>query len=159
MQPRAVIFDLDGTLTQPLLDFDLIRAEIGLGPGPILEQLSALTQAERDRAETILRRHEITAIAPLSTGEIAVLQANGLLQRYNGTKLDPVIAGIVSIAALPGGAVAALPLNGALQSYDGQGWKALDYLVTSFSVISVWIKGSSVLDRLKLPCIDGLSAV
>jgi len=31
--PRAVIFDLDGTLTEPLLDFDAMRAEIGLAPG------------------------------------------------------------------------------------------------------------------------------
>ena len=28
--PRAVIFDLDGTLTEPVLDFDAMRAEIGL---------------------------------------------------------------------------------------------------------------------------------
>ena len=42
-RPRAVIFDLDGTLTEPVLDFDAIRAEIGLPPGlPILEQLEAL---------------------------------------------------------------------------------------------------------------------
>jgi len=57
-----VIFDLDGTLTEPLLDFDLIRAEIGLQPGPILEQLVGLGEEERARAEVILRRHEITAI-------------------------------------------------------------------------------------------------
>ena len=62
MRPRAVIFDLDGTLTEPLLDFDLIRTEIGLPPGPILEQLVALGAEERARAEVILRRHEITAI-------------------------------------------------------------------------------------------------
>ena len=38
--PRAVIFDLDGTLTEPVLDFDAMRAEIGLPEGvPILEQL------------------------------------------------------------------------------------------------------------------------
>ena len=57
-----MIFDLDGTLTEPLLDFDLIRAEIGLLPGPILEQLVGLTVAEQARAEVILRRHEIAAI-------------------------------------------------------------------------------------------------
>ncbi len=69
--PRAVIFDLDGTLTRPLLDFDAIRAEIGLRPRlPILEQLAAGDDALRARAEPILRRHENDAIdrATLSDG-------------------------------------------------------------------------------------------
>ncbi|HEX3904282.1 MAG TPA: HAD family hydrolase [Polyangia bacterium] len=62
--PRAVIFDLDGTLADSLLDFDAIRAEIGLSPGlPILEQLADATPAERARAEEIMRRHELTAVA------------------------------------------------------------------------------------------------
>jgi HAD superfamily hydrolase (TIGR01509 family) len=61
--PRAVIFDLDGTLTQPLLDFDAMRAEIGLPPGPILEQLAHADAATQARAEEILRRHEREAIA------------------------------------------------------------------------------------------------
>ena len=57
--PRAVIFDLDGTLADSLLDFDAIRAEIGLAPGlPILEQLADVDAAARDRAEIIMRRHE-----------------------------------------------------------------------------------------------------
>jgi HAD superfamily hydrolase (TIGR01509 family) len=76
LQPRAVIFDLDGTLTEPLLDFDLIRAEIGLHPGPILEQLTGLDAEERARAEAILRRHEITAIeqAVLADGCVELLE-------------------------------------------------------------------------------------
>jgi phosphoglycolate phosphatase-like HAD superfamily hydrolase len=62
--PRAVIFDMDGTLTEPLLDFDAIRAEIGLQPGlPILEQLAAGDEALRARGEEIMRRHERDAIA------------------------------------------------------------------------------------------------
>ena len=62
--PRAVIFDLDGTLTEPVLDFDAMRAEIGLLPGvPILEQLEQLDAAERARAEAIMLRHERAAIA------------------------------------------------------------------------------------------------
>ena len=61
---RAVIFDLDGTLADSLLDFDAIREEIGLRPGePILEQLADATPEERARAEEIMRRHERTAIA------------------------------------------------------------------------------------------------
>ena len=63
MKPRAVIFDLDGTLTEPLLDFDAMRAEIGLSPGPILEQLAHADAATRARAEEILRHHEREAIA------------------------------------------------------------------------------------------------
>jgi HAD superfamily hydrolase (TIGR01509 family) len=61
--PRAVIFDLDGTLTEPLLDFDAMRAEIGLRPGlPILEQLAEGDDELRARAEVVLRRHEREAI-------------------------------------------------------------------------------------------------
>ena len=75
MEPRAVIFDLDGTLTEPLLDFDAIRTEIGLGPGPILEQLAGATAEEQARAEVILRRHELTAIeqAVLADGALELL--------------------------------------------------------------------------------------
>jgi HAD superfamily hydrolase (TIGR01509 family) len=62
--PRAVIFDLDGTLTQPLLDFDAMRREIGLRPGlPILEQLAEGDAALRARGEEVMRRHERDAIA------------------------------------------------------------------------------------------------
>jgi len=61
--PSAVIFDLDGTLTEPLLDFDAMRAEIGLPPGPILEQLAHADAATQARADEILRRHEREAIA------------------------------------------------------------------------------------------------
>jgi HAD superfamily hydrolase (TIGR01509 family) len=63
IRPRAVIFDLDGTLTEPLLDFDAMRAEIGLRPGlPILEQLEEADAETRARADDILRRHERDAI-------------------------------------------------------------------------------------------------
>ena len=62
--PRAVIFDLDGTLADSLLDFDAIREEIGLRPGlPILEQLADADPATVARAEVIMRRHERDAIA------------------------------------------------------------------------------------------------
>jgi HAD superfamily hydrolase (TIGR01509 family) len=74
--PRAVIFDLDGTLTEPLLDFDAIRLEIGLTPGlPILEQLAAGDDALRARGEAIMRRHEREAIrcATLADGCLALL--------------------------------------------------------------------------------------
>jgi HAD superfamily hydrolase (TIGR01509 family) len=40
--PKAVIFDMDGTITRPYLDFARIKREIGAGDGPILEFLATL---------------------------------------------------------------------------------------------------------------------
>lgn len=74
--PRAVIFDLDGTLVEPILDFDLMRDEIGLAPGlPILEQLAEADEETRARAEVVMRRHELAAIAQatLSDGCLQLL--------------------------------------------------------------------------------------
>lgn len=54
----AVIFDMDGTITRPTLDFPGIRAEIGLAE-PLLENMLALPHGPaRDRAFAILERHE-----------------------------------------------------------------------------------------------------
>ena len=54
----AIIFDMDGTLTRPTLDFPAIRSEIGL-PEPLLESMLALDPGPaRDRAFAILERHE-----------------------------------------------------------------------------------------------------
>lgn len=54
----AIIFDLDGTLTRPYLDFDAIRTEIGLPSGPILEGIERLPETERCRAHAILANRE-----------------------------------------------------------------------------------------------------
>jgi len=71
----AVIFDLDGTLTKPILDFDDIRYEIGGIEGPILEALPSLPDERRRRAEAILERHEREAAqqAVLYEGAVEVL--------------------------------------------------------------------------------------
>jgi len=64
IRPRAMIFDLDGTLVETNLDFDAMRAEIGLRPSlPILEQLEGADAVLRARAEEIMRRHERAGIA------------------------------------------------------------------------------------------------
>ena len=72
MKIKAVIFDLDGTITAPYLDFDKIRTEIGLDPdaGPLLEEMGKMTGADRKRAEEILYKHEHLAIeySVLNTG-------------------------------------------------------------------------------------------
>ena len=56
--PRAILFDMDGTLTQPLLDFDQIRRDMGIGNGPILESLKKMSGVEKITAEKILHDHE-----------------------------------------------------------------------------------------------------
>lgn len=55
---RAVIFDMDGTLTQSSLDFDQIRKEVGLRDEPILEAMRRMEPEGRARTEATLLRHE-----------------------------------------------------------------------------------------------------
>ena len=64
MPIKAVIFDLDGTITQPYFDFDIIREEIGLpkDSGPVLESMEKMTQQQREKAEEILYYHEQKAV-------------------------------------------------------------------------------------------------
>jgi HAD superfamily hydrolase (TIGR01509 family) len=82
MRPRAVIFDLDGTLTEPILDFDAMRAEIGLRPGlPILEQLAEADDELRARADLILRRHERDAMARATLTDGCALLLGHLRER------------------------------------------------------------------------------
>ena len=64
MAIKAVIFDLDGTLTQPFLNFDVIRDEMGLAPdgGPILEAMETMTPVQLEHANAVLRVHEERAV-------------------------------------------------------------------------------------------------
>ncbi len=64
MQIKAVIFDLDGTITQPFFNFDDIREEIGLArdSGPLLESMEKMTTQQRKDAERILDYHERKAV-------------------------------------------------------------------------------------------------
>ena len=61
MRPKAILFDMDGTITEPLLDFPRIKAEMGIGSRPILEALAAMRDEERARAEAVLLGHECDA--------------------------------------------------------------------------------------------------
>lgn len=68
MSIKTVIFDLDGTITEPVLDFDLIRREIGIEQESIslLEAMESMSESQRTAAMTILERHEDQA-AEIST--------------------------------------------------------------------------------------------
>ncbi|MCG8406121.1 MAG: HAD family hydrolase [Phycisphaerales bacterium] len=82
---RIVIFDMDGTLTRPNLDFDRIREEIGLGieDEPILEAMSRMTPGDRARTQAILQRHEDKAAAesqlqPGAAEVVSTVRASGI---------------------------------------------------------------------------------
>ncbi len=64
MSIKAVIFDLDGTITQPYFDFDVIREEMGLdrNSGPVWESMEKMSPKQRRDAEQILHFHEERAV-------------------------------------------------------------------------------------------------
>ena len=64
MAIRAVIFDLDGTITRPFIDFEAIRRDMGLSKdaGPILEAMELMPEDQRQRAWEVLRTHEDRAV-------------------------------------------------------------------------------------------------
>ena len=72
MSVKAVIFDLDGTITAPFFDFDKIRQEMGMAPdaGPVWEAMEKMTPQQRKRAEKILHFYEQSAVteSTLNTG-------------------------------------------------------------------------------------------
>jgi len=61
--PKAILFDMDGTITEPMLDFPKIKREMGIGNLPILEALAGMSPDERKAAEAVLHRHEERAAA------------------------------------------------------------------------------------------------
>ena len=85
MSIKAVIFDLDGTITQPYFDFDAIREEIGLArdSGPLLESMEKMNPQLRRKTEKILFIHEQKAVieSKLNAGAkqtMSALRASGI---------------------------------------------------------------------------------
>ena len=85
MQIKAVIFDLDRTITQPFFNFDDIREEIGLArdSGPLLESMEKMTAQQRKNAEKILHYHEQKAVTesklnPNAKRTLSALRAAGI---------------------------------------------------------------------------------
>src|SRR5687768_3851587 len=62
--PRALLFDMDGTLTEPALDFPAIKAAMGIPvTPPILEALAEMSPDARAAAEALLHEYEDRAAA------------------------------------------------------------------------------------------------
>lgn len=82
-RPAAVLFDMDGTLTEPMLDFPRIKREMGIGERPILEAMADMSAEERAAAEVVLHRHEeeaarLSRLNPGCREVLALLDAQGV---------------------------------------------------------------------------------
>lgn len=74
----GVVFDMDGTLTVPALDFRVIRGDIGLPPdGDIIELIESMPEDDRRRAWEIIGRHERRLMREnrLQSGVVELLDA------------------------------------------------------------------------------------
>ncbi|MFW6133053.1 MAG: HAD family hydrolase [Planctomycetota bacterium] len=98
---EAVIFDMDGTLVEPLLNFDAIRTELDIPAGAgILEALERMPQQQRQAARRRLRAHELAAARqakemPAATDTVRALQRAGvktaLLTRNDREAMETVL--------------------------------------------------------------------
>lgn len=147
----AVIFDLDGTLTKPYLDFDAIRGELLIEQGPILEAIAKMDAGARHAAEVILLRHEWEAAknAPLYEGAVetvAECRAKGfgvaILTRNARAVVDYILAehGFVFDAirtredgAIKPSAEPVLSICRQLEADPSRSWMVGDYL---FDILS-----------------------
>lgn len=59
---KAVLFDMDGTLTQPLIDWREVRRQLAVPEGAsIMDQIESLDGDQRQEAELLLKRIEYQA--------------------------------------------------------------------------------------------------
>ncbi len=65
MEIKGIIFDMDGTLTVPVLDFRQIRRELDIGEdaGDLVEVINRRSEAEQQEAWALIERHEEVAAA------------------------------------------------------------------------------------------------
>jgi len=98
---RGIIFDMDGTLTEPHIDFQALRRELGVMVGDIVDHLKSVDDAERRRLESILHRIEEDAAvnATLQPGAAELLDKLrargiklGLLTRNSRKSVETVLA-------------------------------------------------------------------
>ena len=63
MAIKGVIFDMDGTITEPFFDFVKIKAEAGIGDVDMLDYLATASAAERERVQAIMTKFEDAGVA------------------------------------------------------------------------------------------------
>ncbi|HEY0009020.1 MAG TPA: HAD family hydrolase [Tepidisphaeraceae bacterium] len=82
--PKAVLFDMDGTLTSDCLQWDHLRADLGVKVDEaILEAIHRMNASDRAHAEAILHKHEYESacrseLAPCCHELLQWLDARGI---------------------------------------------------------------------------------
>ena len=97
---RGIIFDMDGTLTKPKVDFAAIEREIGAKVGFIIDYAERSSPEERTRALSILERFEAQAAteSELNEGVLEMLEflskkklKKAILTRNSRKSVDTVL--------------------------------------------------------------------
>jgi HAD superfamily hydrolase (TIGR01509 family) len=145
---RAVLFDFDGTLTEPgTLDFDRVRKELGCSAGqPVLEFISKLPSKEAQDAHHRLDRFEMEAAARSRPNR----GAQGLIEYLRSTALP---FGIVSRNSRRS-------ILRALQNFDFLFPSQLDVLISRDDNVAVKPAPEPILfaaERLGIPAAQILS--
>ncbi len=99
MKIRGVIFDMDGTITAPYLDFAGLKAAAGIGEVDVIEYLQSVRGKEYERIHSLLLKFEADGVAKarLNRGARTVLRflarqkiPTGLLTRNSRVSVDGV---------------------------------------------------------------------
>lgn len=97
---RGIIFDMDGTITKPKVDFAAIEREIGAKVGFIIDYAERSSPEERTRALSILERFEAQAAieSELNEGVLEMLEflskkklKKAILTRNSRKSVDTVL--------------------------------------------------------------------
>ncbi len=98
--PKAILFDMDGTLTQDTIDFELIRQDLGFGQVPILETIRNLPGQAKALAEQKLLKWEshFASLSELNAGCLDLLDwlsarsiATALITRNTRSSVQTVL--------------------------------------------------------------------
>lgn len=87
MKIRGVIFDMDGTITEPFFDFLKIKEEAGIGDVDMLDYLATASATERERVQAIMTKFEDAGVAEAKLNRGARELLDDLAKRGMATAL------------------------------------------------------------------------
>jgi HAD superfamily hydrolase (TIGR01549 family) len=63
MNIRGIIFDMDGTITEPYIEFEKIREEVDVGNQDLIDYMKTAPAHEVERLQRVLTRYEEAGVA------------------------------------------------------------------------------------------------